>query len=94
MAFHILTIGQMQKFVHAVGGVPKTEIAGGSFSTLRLRKLTGSINGLRDWPKITDDPMVNFAIDCVVADDGEEPVYDEQVYAEEIRAFGTFGAFA
>jgi hypothetical protein len=58
-------------------------------------------SGLRDWLKITDDPQVNFAvdcvlaaIDCVLADEGEELIYDEQLYAAEVKAFRDRGPFA
>lgn len=90
MAIHSFTTEQMQKFVDAVGSARAPEIAGGQFTTEQLRKLTESIGGLHDWPKITDDPKVNYAIDCIVEDDGdEEPAYDEQLYATEIEAFKT-----
>src|SRR3989338_4913268 len=94
MTTHILTTEQMHKFFYAVGGVPKTEIAGGSFTTDYLRKLTESIDGLQDWPEITDDPKVNFAVDCVVGDESEEPSYDEQLYTAEVEVFRAHGLFA
>lgn len=94
MATHTLTTDQMRKFVDAVGGTHDQEVAGGQFTTEQLKKLTESIEGLGDWPKITDDPKVNFAVDCVVENDGEEPTYDEQLYAGEVEAFRANGSFA
>lgn len=87
MTTHNLTTEQMQKFFDAVGGIPKTEITGGSFTTEQLKKLIESIDCLHDWPQMTDDPMVNFAIDCVVENDGEEPIYSERLYADEAESF-------
>ena len=84
MQVHALTAEQVQKFLDAVGGVPRS-IAGNQFTTEELRKLAESAGGFHDFPKITDDPQVNFAIDCVVEDEGEEPTYDEQLYAAEVE---------
>ncbi|MEK9180504.1 MAG: hypothetical protein AAB897_03770 [Patescibacteria group bacterium] len=91
MQVHNFTDEQMSKFIDAVGGAPKTEIAGGQFTTEDLRKLVESVNGLNDWPKTTDDPRVNYAIDCVVDDTGDEDEagYDEKLYTEEVAAFAT-----
>ena len=91
MATHTFTAEQMQKFIGSVGGVPQS-VTGTQFSTNELRKLAKSIGGLRNYPKITDDPRVNFAVDCVV-EEGEEPTYDEQMYEEEIREHKAIGWF-
>ena len=93
MVIHTLTAEQVQKFIGAVGGVPRS-VAGNQFSTEELRKLAESAGGLRDWPKITDDQQVNFAVDCVVEDESEEPTYDEQLYAAEVEAFRDYSSFA
>lgn len=94
MNTHNLTTEQVRKFVKAIGGTPTAEIAGGQFTTEELSKLAEQTGGLRDWPKFTGDPLVNFAVDCVVAFGmgEEEPEYDEQLYAKEILASRkTFG---
>ena len=95
MATHTLTTEQVQKFIGAIGGVPRT-VAGGQFTTQQLKTLAESVKGLQDWPKITDDPKVNFAIDCLRAmmSEDEEPEYDEKLYAEEIEAYQALGSFA
>ena len=93
MATHTLTAEQVQKFIGAVGGVPRS-VTGGQFTTQQLKTLTESVKGLQDWPNITDDPQVNFVVDCVVEDEGEEPTYDEQLYAAEVEAFRANGSFA
>jgi len=82
MTIHNLTTEQLQKFVYAVGGVRKPE-----FTTEQLQKLSESIKGLSDWPKATDDPRVNYAVDCVVwADIGhDEYPYDEKLYTTEVE---------
>ena len=56
-------------------------------TTEQLKKLVDAVGDGGDWPKLTDDPKVNYAVDCVVEDDGEEPTYDEQLYAGEAEAF-------
>lgn len=96
MTIHTFTTEQMRKFVDAVGGgTYNQEIAGGVFLTANLRRLTRSVGGLQDWPKITDDPRVNYAVDCVTADLGDpEPRYNEKLYADEVEAFRTNGSFA
>ena len=58
-----------------------------TLTTEQLRTLVDAIGAGNDFPKNTDDPKVNFAVDCIVEDDGEEPIYDEQLYLEEIKAF-------
>lgn len=93
MAAHTLTAEQVQKFINAIWGNRRT-VAGGQFTTQQLKMLAESVKGLQDWPKMTDDPMVNFAVDCVVAEEGDEPTYDEQLYAAEVKAFKSHGSFA
>lgn len=56
-----------------------------TLTTEQMRKFVDAVGGLRDWPKLTDDPKVNFAVDCVVQD--EEHTFDERLYADEIEAF-------
>ncbi|OGZ95511.1 MAG: hypothetical protein A3I44_03470 [Candidatus Sungbacteria bacterium RIFCSPLOWO2_02_FULL_51_17] len=53
----------------------------------QLRKLVNAIGDGSNWPKHTDDPKVNYAVDCIVQDDGGVPTYDERLYVEEIEAF-------
>lgn len=65
-----------------------------TFTTEQLKKLVDAIGDGKDWPKITDDPKVNYAVDCIVEDGGEESVYDEQLYVAEIEAFRASGSFA
>ena len=93
MATHTLTTEQVQKFIDAIGGVPRS-ITGGQFTTQQLKTLAESVKGLQDWPNFTDDPQVNFAVDCVVEDDGEEPSYDERLYTAEVEAYKARGLFA
>lgn len=81
---HIFTSEQMQKFLdatHCVG----VKATSGEFTTKELHELVISSKGLSDWPEHTNDPRVNYAVDCVVDDD--EVPYDEALYIEEIEAF-------
>lgn len=91
MVSHTFTTEQVQKFIGAVGGdVPKSEIIGGEFTTQQLITLAEQVGGFKDWPKATDDPRVNFAVDCVVQYDEEDLIdfiYDEKVYIAEADAF-------
>ena len=91
MEAHSLTTEQMQKFIGAIGGIPKS-VAGGQFTTQQLKTLAEAVKGLQDWPEHTDDPRVNYAVDCIVQDDGDVPPYDERLYVEEIEAFKTLEA--
>lgn len=92
MIVHNLTAEQVQMFINAIGGFPKT-VAGGQFTTQQLKTLAESAKGLNDWPKATNDPKVNHAVDCVVClmNNEEEPEYNEQEYLEEIEASRTTG---
>ena len=65
-----------------------------SLTTQQLRKLTDAVGNGSDFPKITDDPRVNHAVDCIVADEDEEPEYDEQLGIAEVEAFRARGSFA
>ncbi len=65
-----------------------------TLTTEQLRKFVHAIGDGSDWPKITDDSLVNFAIDCVNEDEDEEPTYDRQLYAAEVEAFRAHGSFA
>ncbi len=80
-----LTTEQMQKFSQAVGLTQA--LPGGQYEYDQLRELVEDKGGLRDYPRITNDPLVNHAVDCVVSDPGEEPNYDEQIYRTEIEEF-------
>lgn len=57
-----------------------------TLTTGQLIKLTKAIGLNRSWPKITDDPYVNYAVDCIVLFGDEEPEYDEKLYVEEVKA--------
>ena len=57
-----------------------------NFTTQQLKKVIDAIGDGKDWPKATDDPQVNYAVDCIVADEGDEPVYDQELYVAEIEA--------
>ena len=52
------------------------------FTTNQLIKLTAAIT----WPRITDDPRINYAIDCMREDNGgdDEP-YNADLYEAEVR---------
>ena len=96
---HNLTGEQMEKFVDAIGGdasKAEAELAGGELTTAQLVELNGRVGGLQDWPDITEDPKINFAVDCAVnyTTDEEEPVYDEKIYTEEVEVFRAHGSFA
>ncbi len=66
-----------------------------NLTTEQLQKLTDAIGNGSDWPKFTDDPKVNYAVDCVVAltalPEEDEPVYDD-TYVAEIEAYKALGA--
>ena len=86
--FHALTKDQMRKLMDAVGSTSESAVVeGGNYSTFRLKKLAEMAGGLQDWPKMTDDPRVNFAVDSIVADFGERPAYEEELYVREAEAF-------
>ena len=55
-----------------------------TLTTEQLRKLAEAIGDGSDWPKHTDDPRVNYAVDCIVQNDGDVP-FNEQLYAAEIE---------
>lgn len=57
-----------------------------NLTTEQLRKVIDAMGDGKDWPKATDDPKVNHAVDCIVADEGDEPEYDEKLYAAEVEA--------
>jgi len=63
-----------------VGGITVHDL-----STDQLRKLIDAIGNGTDFPKMTDDPVVNFAVDCVVNDDNQ-PTYDGS-YEGEVELF-------
>lgn len=94
MVKHKLTTGQMQKFVKALGGDNADKFVGGEFTTLQLMEQTERITRSlpEDLPEITDDPEVNYAIDCYTSG-GDELEYDPEVYAEEIEEFRKIAPF-
>ena len=59
-----------------------------NLTTEQLRKVVDAIGDGSNWPRATDDPKVNHAVDCIVADEihDEQPPYDEPLYLAEIRA--------
>jgi hypothetical protein len=59
-----------------------------NLTTAQLQKLTDAISDGKDWPKFTDDPKVNYAIDCMTClmVNDLEPDYHELIYAREIAA--------
>ena len=89
MIIHELTTEQVRKFLDAVGAnklkIAEEVLRSGRFTTDRLKTMADFAGGLQDWPKITDDPLVNYVVDCVVV--GEDDPYDEQLYAGEVNAF-------
>lgn len=58
-----------------------------TLTTAQLRKLVEAIGDGNDFPKHTDDSKVNYAVDCIVADDDEILPYDEKLYVKEAKAF-------
>lgn len=58
-----------------------------NLTTEQLRKIVKAIGDGNDWPKHTDDPRVNYAVDCIVQNDGDVPSYNEQLYAAEVKVF-------
>lgn len=59
-----------------------------TLTTEQLQKLVEAFGDGKDWPKLTDDPKVNYAVDCITQGVGDWP-YDEQLYIKEIEAFKT-----
>lgn len=58
-----------------------------TLTTDQLVKLVRAIEDGSDFPLRTDDPKVNFAVDCMVAGDDACPAYYEAIYLSEIEAF-------
>ena len=90
MKTHALTTEQLKTFFDAVGArLP--EVFSGQFTTEKLRYLAELNGGFNDWPKHTEDPIVNYVIDCITAAlcGDEEEEYDEKIYLEEIEASKT-----
>ena len=61
-----------------------------TLTTEQLHKLVDAIGEGNDFPKHTDDPRVNYAVDCVVQlriQEDPHPAYSElaQTYIEEIE---------
>ncbi len=54
----------------------------------QLAKLKDALGDCSDWPKHTDDPRVNYAVDCLVSFDEKPPTFDEIgcLYVKEIKA--------
>ena len=58
-----------------------------TLTTRQLEKLLDAMGNGQSWPQITDDPQVNYAVDCLTDDTALEPEYDEALYRREIEAF-------
>ena len=55
----------------------------------QVQKVKGAIGDGNDWPKHTNDPYVNFVVDCLISFNGNErPSWDElgNLYEEEVEA--------
>lgn len=62
-----------------------------ALTTEQLHKLSDALGDGSDWPKHTNDPKVNYAVDCVVQlRSGLEPIPPYRVlrktYLDEIEA--------
>lgn len=55
-----------------------------NLTTDQLRKLVDAVGDGKDFPKLTDDSVVNFAIDCLVVGDEETGDFDASIYVAEI----------
>jgi len=55
----------------------------------QMNKLRDALGDSSDWPKHTDDPRVNYVIDCLVSYEDKPPQYWQvkQILVEEISAF-------
>ena len=61
---------------------------------LQQRMLQRAMGKGDDWPKYTDDPMVNYYVNLLVVDDGDEPLVsweqlpanEKQMYVDEVAA--------
>ena len=69
-----------------------------TLTTKQLRKLIEALGDGSNWPKMTDDPQINYAVDCILHTDGQcpplndndydgIPLYDEQIYINEAKMF-------
>lgn len=86
MTEHTLTRAQVRRFIGAVGCTSEPQlIIGNNFSTEQLRTMAEEHGGLVDLPMFTDDPQLNFVIDCVMADDDDQPEWSEEEYEAEIK---------
>lgn len=83
-----LTTKQLKVFFDAVRS-SKTGVVGGRFNTWELQRMAESTGGFKDFPKRTDDPVINWVVDCITARfcGDKDPEYDEKLYLEEIEAF-------
>lgn len=55
----------------------------------QVQNVRDAIGDGTDWPKHTDDPYVNFVVDCLVSFEGsEKPSFEEMghLYVEEVAA--------
>jgi len=55
-----------------------------TLTTGQLRKLVIAVDDGNKWPLLTDDPFVNYVIDCMFSE--EELPYDEQLYINELSS--------
>lgn len=76
-------------------GLPKRDFGLGFGRTVeheltveQIQKIRGAIGDNSSWPRHTDDPRVNYAVDCLVSYEDKPPPYSEveQTYVEEISA--------
>ena len=54
----------------------------------QIEKIREAIGDGSDWPRHTDNPQVNYAVDCLVSYEDKPPLYSkvEKTYVEEISA--------
>lgn len=60
----------------------------------QVQKVREAIGDCNDFPKHTDDPYVNFVVDCLISFEGNErPSWDEfrTIYTEEVAAAKEMG---
>ena len=62
-----------------------------NLTTKQLRMVVDAIGDGTSWPKATNDPKVNYAVDCIVQDDGDVQPYIEELYVREIEAVRAAG---
>lgn len=53
-------------------------------TTEQLRKVVQAFGAAESFPEYTDDPFINYLVDCVLQDEEEVAEYDEAFYVKEI----------